>query len=1036
MDRKDDALKILTKMKNDEYHYLGEGFSGVVYHDNKYVYKVHLPLAGNSYGESDGLSYLQEKADALRDSDFFYNIEIIDKYGPKILKYNYEESEQVTKISEGEYVDFLTECLKRKIIFKNIKKETNFIRVQGRLKFIDYEILPYNDNLFLNLAARAYIDLKYPDLSLDQYNRLKRSVINNFNIPEMKGFGEFLNKIFENYTFGNDNYLKSYEMKQNSLIQTKTNLKHETSGKRNVSLLIKACPQDSGLLYEQVIHINKQLSGPDTFLEKLLVIDKKEEDFLREYTKEGNLKDLRAVGNRLISDGIIDGCIELPDDEIVPTNLKWFGLSSSDTHSLSKIPITPQLYAFESAKGDYILQLDCDVLICRYDPKHSYLDDMIGALEANENSISVGFNIPKKNNIQFTDYHAPEGGYKPEVRFSLIHKERMLKSRPWPNELIKGKLKYSWYQSLHLHQKETHLVSLRGGDPRSFFIHPQNYRKTCNYNMSIITDRVEKGIIPDFQLEQFDLQGSLYGWTVPKRNEKLVVFCLIDKNTPIERFYRFFESIKKQSFKDYGVLIINNTADHLLDKKLWDTLKSYKNVTYLFNRYTLMTSQCLYIGLHYFTNNLDSLIILSNPNDYFIGNETFAEMVERVNLYEADVMIGKQIDVNSLHDCGLLTVDFLRPEEVESNTYQSPKAFKKELFETLSPYDLKKMKKNKIIAANFKKLNQQYDWMEDPEYANFFTQILMKSKNPIRFDIVNYIIDSRTIQINEIKETLEQLNSDNKALPSRSVIDGRVDFSTNMKKIELDITYSCNLNCVSCNRSCPQAPSDNSDMTLEQVHRFIEESIQKGVKWDLINILGGEPTLHPNFLEIINMILNEYIKKYSPDTILQITSNGYSEKTRNILHQLPDSENVVIDDYSFKDSPIVPYFTPFNLAPIDTDEFKDLDFHRGCWVTSYCGMGLNSYGYYPCAVAGGIDRVKGDDAGIKSLADVTPEKMKELLNQFCRFCGNMVDYNVNNGDFIPRCEKDVFSKNKVTKSWESMYSKYHNNRPKLKRVYE
>ena len=184
------------------------------------------------------------------------------------------------------------------------------------------------------------------------------------------------------------------------------------------------------------------------------------------------------------------------------------------------------------------------------------------------------------------------------------------------------------------------------------------------------------------------------------------------------------------------------------------------------------------------------------------------------------------------------------------------------------------------------------------------------------------------------------------------------------------------------------------------------------------------------------MILKDYIEKYSPETILQVTSNGYSERTRAILQQLPTSSNVVLDGYSFKDSPIVPYFTPFNLAPIDTVEFQDMNFSRGCWVTSYCGMGLNAYGYYPCAVAGSIDRVKGDDVGIKSLGDVTPEKMKDLLNRFCRYCGNMVDYHINNGDFIPRCEKEVFSKNKVSKSWESMYWNYHKNRPTLKRVYQ
>lgn len=1023
-------------MKVGNYHYLGEGFSGIVYHDDGYVYKVHLPLAGNFYGESDGLSYLTEKLDAFGDSDYFYHIDILKIDGTTILKYRYEKAEPVGRISREEYLGFLAECWKKKIVFKNIRKDTNFIRVRGKLKFIDYEILPYNDNLFLNSAARAYLDLLYPDLPIGQYDRLKRSVINNFGIPEMKGFGQFLSEVFEYITFGKDTVGKHNVSIYGNRLMGKGTQDQESVNRKNVSLLIKTCPQDSDTLYEQVRHIDKQLSSPDTFLERILVIDKKEHNFLREYSKEGNLSKLRKVGKRLMREGLIDRCIELPDDEIAPTNARWFSISTGETHSASNVPVTPQLYAFESAKGEYILQLDCDVLICRLDYTHSYLNDMIKALEDNKNAISVGFNIPKKEDVHFVVYHAPEGGYKPEVRFSLMNKERLLRSRPWPNELVKGKLKHSWYHSLHTHQKETGLVSLRGGDARSCFVHPQNYRKTCNYNMSIIMDRIEKGIIPDFQLEQYDLKGSLYGWTVPKRREKLVVFCIIDKHTSVERFYRFLSSIEKQNFEDYGVIVINNLSDHAVDAELWETLKSRKKVTYLFNRYQLESSQCEYIGLHYFASNPDSIILLSNPNDYFVGNEAFTGLVERFELYDADAMVGKQIDINNLDDCGLLRVDFMRPREIESNIYQNPKAFRKSLFDSISPYDLKKVKETKVVASNFKKLNQQYEWMDDPEYANLFSRIITKSRNPIRFDIGNYIIDSRSIQSTEVKKVLDQVDASQYNPPARMMIDGHIDFPTNMTKIELDITYECNLNCVSCNRSCPQAPSMTSDMTLDQIQHFIDESIEKGRKWELINILGGEPTLHPDFLEIINTILRNYIEKFSPDTILQVTSNGYSERTRALLQQLPDSDNVVIDEYSYKDSPIVPYFTPFNMAPIDTDEFQNLDFRRGCWVTSYCGIGLNVYGYYPCAVAGAMDRVRGDDVGIKSLSEVTPERMKDLLDRFCRYCGNMADYHVNDGDFIPRCEKEVFSKNKVTKSWQQMYHKYHEERPVLKRIYQ
>ena len=42
-------------------------------------------------------------------------------------------------------------------------------------------------------------------------------------------------------------------------------------------------------------------------------------------------------------------------------------------------------------------------------------------------------------------------------------------------------------------------------------------------------------------------------------------------------------------------------------------------------------------------------------------------------------------------------------------------------------------------------------------------------------------------------------------------------------RVELDITWACNLRCFNCNRSCEQAPTGES-MTLDQIRRFVDES--------------------------------------------------------------------------------------------------------------------------------------------------------------------------------------------------------------------
>jgi hypothetical protein len=52
-------------------------------------------------------------------------------------------------------------------------------------------------------------------------------------------------------------------------------------------------------------------------------------------------------------------------------------------------------------------------------------------------------------------------------------------------------------------------------------------------------------------------------------------------------------------------------------------------------------------------------------------------------------------------------------------------------------------------------------------------------------------------------------------------------------------------------------------------------------------------------------------------------------------------------------------------------------------------MALNHLGYYPCAIAAAIDDVLlGGKLGVKSLGDVTFERMADILHQTCRYCGH------------------------------------------------
>ena len=148
-----------------------------------------------------------------------------------------------------------------------------------------------------------------------------------------------------------------------------------------ISLLIKTCAQDVQTIEANIKHIVRQLSYPNSFYEVVVSIDTKQSDFARQFTDNADLKKLIDIVENLQQKHVIDRFIIYDADETIRTNKEWFNIKTSQTHSTTNIPISSQLYAFEKCEGDYVLQMDSDVLIGRLDINHSFLADMISEVK-------------------------------------------------------------------------------------------------------------------------------------------------------------------------------------------------------------------------------------------------------------------------------------------------------------------------------------------------------------------------------------------------------------------------------------------------------------------------------------------------------------------------------------------------------------------------------------------------------------------------------------------------------------------------------
>ena len=281
------------------------------------------------------------------------------------------------------------------------------------------------------------------------------------------------------------------------------------NNKKDISLIIKACVQDVDVLYDNVNHIVKQLKSPDGFDEIILALDIKRKNFLREYNNQGSWNKLLNISQILKDEGLIDRYLYPPENIIPSLNKKWFNLETILTHTIKGVPVAAQIYAFEQAKNNLILQLDIDIIIGRLTHSHSFLSDMTNALENNKNILSVAFNIYQGQSIFFTPY---KGNFVPEVRFCLLDMERINKILPLPNSILEKGLGLSWYRAMEKKQLQTKTISVRGGDSRSFFIHPQNINKLDSYFIKLVTKRVEENNIPEIQIGNVDLIAKKEQW--------------------------------------------------------------------------------------------------------------------------------------------------------------------------------------------------------------------------------------------------------------------------------------------------------------------------------------------------------------------------------------------------------------------------------------------------------------------------------------------------------------------------------------------
>ena len=202
----------------------------------------------------------------------------------------------------------------------------------------------------------------------------------------------------------------------------------------------------------------------------------------------------------------------------------------------------------------------------------------------------------------------------------------------------------------------------------------------------------------------------------------------------------------------------------------------------------------------------------------------------------------------------------------------------------------------------------------------------------------------------------------------------------NLKRLELHITYRCNLRCTHCSNLITVAPS-NECMSLAAIQRVLDDSVRLQWFWEWLVLHGGEPTLHPRFAEIC-ALLGAFKRERSRYTEIVLCTNGCGDKVAAGI-AVAESHGFKIENSKKTGTREVWYHIPLYSSAQDRGE----DYRLGCFQTSRCGIALTERGFYECSPAASMYRVFGYEPLARTLDELTEERLAAGFALHCRHCG-------------------------------------------------
>tara|TARA_B100000315_G_scaffold127921_1_gene117646 strand:+ start:18347 stop:19204 length:858 start_codon:yes stop_codon:yes gene_type:complete len=201
-----------------------------------------------------------------------------------------------------------------------------------------------------------------------------------------------------------------------------------------------------------------------------------------------------------------------------------------------------------------------------------------------------------------------------------------------------------------------------------------------------------------------------------------------------------------------------------------------------------------------------------------------------------------------------------------------------------------------------------------------------------------------------------------------------------VKTIQIEITNACNLRCANCTRFIGHHKKPFY-MDLDTVRKAIESL--EGYEWG-IGLMGGEPTIHPQFAEICK-VFQEMIPEKSKR---QFWTNGCKWKEHEkVIYDTFDPDQIVYNDHSEVEEET---HQPLLIAAEDIVKDKDLMWSLidNCWIQRRWSASITPKGAFFCEVAAAQDHLFDGPGGYPVEKGWWKKIPAEFNDQVKRYCGN------------------------------------------------